>query len=174
MKLLVVSCVVAAACSGGSHGVDAPGGGSGSGSGSGGGACSLTLSGALTGTYVCRANTGYDSSNNKGGLAVTVVGAPEQISIGIGWMGMPQVHSYTQADADANGGVGIVMGTNVWAANAATSSSPAVGTYDLTLTSLGMSATNGTQTAYTAHGSLSASAPPRSGGGANVTVSMTF
>ena len=161
------------ACSGGSgSSIDAPG--SGSGSGSGAGACSLTLSGALTGTYVCRANTGYDSSNNKGGLTVTVVGAPEQISIGIGWTGMPQVRSYTQADGDANGGVGIVMGTSVWTANAATTSTPAVGTYDLTLTSLGMTATNGTQTAYTAHGSLSATAPARSGGGASVMVSMTF
>ena len=42
-------------------GVDAPGGGSGSNQG---GACSLTLSGAQTGTYSCTSTTVWASSNN--------------------------------------------------------------------------------------------------------------
>lgn len=172
MKILVALGVMVAACGGSNSGVDAPGNGSGSGSGAG--ACSLTLSGALTGTYVCRANTGYDSSNGKGGTGVTVVGAPEQITIGIGWTGMPMVRSYMQSDADTTGGVGIIMGSAVWQATAASGGNPAVGTFDLTLTSLGTAATNGTQTAYTAHGTFNATAPASTGGGASVMVTMTF
>lgn len=172
MKCIVAASLAVMACSSSNnHTADAPGNGSGS---SSGGACQLTLSGALTGTYSCTANTGYDGSNGKGGFGVTVSGAPEQITIGVGWMGMPQAKSYKQSDADATGGVGIVMGTNVWDANSASGGNAAVGTYDLSFTTLGNATTNGTQTIYSAHGSFTAMAPSRTGGGASVTVSMTF
>ena len=140
--------------------------------------CSMTLSGAVTGTFDCRpATTVWSSSNNTGGFGFSVT--TPAINVAIGWSGQPSGGAhYKITDSGASGGVTVQQGsgasTQVWAASAATGSNPAHGSYDLAFSSVSNAVTTSQGNAYSAEGTLSATLVPLTGQSGNVTVSVTF
>lgn len=177
MKWLLALCVAATACSSSSsHTADAPGNGSGSGS-NGGGACTLTLSGALSGSYACTASTVWASSNNQGGFGLSVSGFTGMVTIAVSWNGEPTTTTYHSTDAGAKGGASIVTGsgasTMAWAA-AVGNNQPPTGSYMVTFTTVANPITTSQGKGYTAHGSFDATLTPETGQAGSIMLSATF
>lgn len=144
--------------------------------------CTVTLSGAVTGTYDCKpASTGWSSSNNTGAFGFnTPSGSAAVVTTGIGWTGEPTTKHYRNTDADAQGGVTVQVGsgaaTQVWGACAANGCSGPAGTgaYDLGFSSVTNALSAGSGKAYTTDGTLTATLQPLTGQSGTVTVSVTF
>lgn len=138
--------------------------------------CTITLSGALSGTIPCTASLGYDAKNNLGVLGVSPVGSPTVHFTGsASFPGQPHTGTYQSTDAGAKGGLSVQQGTPTWFASSGGSSTQ--GSYALTLNSV----TNPRQTSsgdmlYDTSGVLTATLPAITGTGASgtVMVSVTF
>ena len=163
------------ACGGGSSKtIDAAG--NGSGSNGGGGACTLTLSGAQTGSYSCTAMTAWASSNNQGGFSLSVSGFTGMITVGVGWPGEPMATTYHSTDANAKGGASVVTGsgagTMAW--TAAVGNGNTIGSYMVTFSSVANPITTSQGKGYTAHGSFSATLMSQTGQSGTIMMSATF
>ncbi len=142
--------------------------------------CTVTLSGALTGTFDCKpATTVWSSSNNVGGFSFSVgsgSGTPTAptINVAIGFSGEPQAKSYQSTDSGMQAGVSVQAGsTAVWYATAPSGSSSAVGSYTLTFTSVSNAISASSGKVYDGEGTLTATLKSATGG-ADLNVSATF
>jgi len=139
-------------------------------------ACSVTLSGSVTGTYDCTpALTVWASAGDTGSFSFQVAnsGSQPSVVVSVWWMGQPATGRYTNAGG-SEGAMSVgTSSAQSWYATAGTGST--AGTYDLDLTSVTNAVGSSTGESYTSHGSLTASlvalAPGTTG---TVTLSATF
>ena len=141
--------------------------------------CTVTLSGAVSGTYDCKpATTVWSSANNRGGFSFSVgtSGSTPNINVAIAWTGEPAAGThYQRTDAGAQGGVTLITGsgagTQVWEA---VTGNNATGSYDLDFTSVSNALSTANGKAYTADGALDATLNPTTGQNGSVTVHVSF
>jgi hypothetical protein len=138
--------------------------------------CSITLSGAVTGTFACNAvSGGYQTSNSQGAVAASVGGATA-ITIGIAFPGDLHTGTFKDTDAGVQSALSVQTGTgsnNFWAAAAGTGGAK-TGSYTLTITDTGLRVPGQGGAAYPAvHGTLTATLPAVAGSGATGTVSLS-
>lgn len=134
--------------------------------------CSITLSGAMTGTFACTAAAAWASQNDSAAFVITSQTNTPAIIVGIGRRGQWAAGTFTNTTTDALGGVAISTGQSVWVAeSAAASGAQAVGSYTLNLTSA--SSTTVSQGAtYLVHGTFDSAAPAVAGSSATGTVTV--
>ncbi len=134
--------------------------------------CSVTLSGAVTGTFDCKpTTTGWVSATNNGnfGFGVSAV----SLNVGIGWLGQPGtgVH-YKPTDLGAQGGVSLQQGSGasaqLWSAGSTH------GSYDLYFSRLSTIETTSLANGYSADGTFDATLDPLSGQSGSVMLHATF
>jgi len=145
------------------------------------GACSITLSGAVTGTFPCAsaATGGYDHASNESavdftaGSAASASNTTPDITVAIGFSGSMQNGTFTSTGSGAGGGV-VVDGNpgSVWAATVASGANPATGSYTLVVSSNTTLAGNTSGSVYTVHGTLDATLPAVQGSSATGTVTL--
>lgn len=137
----------------------------------------LTLSGAQTASYSCTASTVWASSNNEGGLGISVQGFTGTVTISAGWPGEPTATTYHSTDTGAKGGASVVTGsgasTMAWTAAVGGGNAP-IGSYTLTFTSVVNPITTSNGKGYTAHGSFDATLQGQTGQSTTITMSATF
>ncbi len=138
--------------------------------------CSVTLSGAVSGTYNCQpATTLWSSSDNRGGFSfgVTASGTRPLISATVLWLNQPTVTSYTNADSAAEAQITVTTSANqTWQA-AVGQGAAATGSYTLTFTSVVQNGANAGGMAYSADGTLNATLPAVTASGASGVVIIT-
>ena len=164
--------VTGAGGSGGTGGSGGSGGTGGSGGG-GGSQCSITLSGAVTGTFNCNAVTAYDSGKNQGTIALTVPSPSplSSITVGIEKPGAPMSGVWSSSDAGATAGIVVQMPGGAMPATWDVSKGnggPDQGSYtaSVTVTATGV-------TGYTSTGSLTAVLPANTQTTASGTVNLS-
>ena len=167
---LALALVVIAAC-GGSNDIN----------NNGQGTCSVTLSGAQTGTYDCQAMLGaFSSTDNKSTAGAGTTGStPPTVSLAFAFAGDLHTGTFKDTDAGAIGITSVQTATNAfWASEVGQSNSdPKRGSYTLTLTSTGTRVAGNGGAAYLAvKGTLTAVLEPVSGTGStgNVNLTATF
>lgn len=141
----------------------------------GGGSCTVTLSGAQTGTSSCTApaTAVYASSNARSGISLSGTSSG-QPSIAVSWAGNVHTGTFTQTDAGAQAGITVTSGSSYWAVSAGGGAN--TGTYALQITSATSLGTVSGGQAWSVHGTLTATAPavPGSGASGTVNVQVTF
>jgi hypothetical protein len=145
-------------------------GNNGNGNNGGTNSCSMTLSGAQTGTIACTAGDPVlERSENNSEFQFTTTGTPTLAAF-VKVPGATAAGTY-QFSGVAFGTVTLTNGASQWyAANGSG------GTMSLTITSVTTTSTTSTLIAYKAHGTLTATLAPVSSTAAtgNVTVTLTF
>jgi len=139
--------------------------------------CSVSFSGATTGTYDCQpATTAYSLLDGDAvfSFGVTQSGARPQVAVSLAWVGEPQVGSYANTDVGAVAHLQVTTSSGAaWLASVGENNVGAAGTYLLTFSSV----VNNLQTAqgngYSTDGTLTATLTPVSGTGASGTVTLT-
>lgn len=136
----------------------------------GNGGCSVTLSGAQTGTYSCglAAVAAYTTATNQFAVAFNVSGTPS-VQVSLGSTGEPTARTYANNAAGAVGAVTVNSGTSSWFAVGGGG-----GTYSLVLSSVTQFSTGATGKTYTVHGTLDGTLANAASGGAAVTIHATF
>jgi hypothetical protein len=157
---------------GGAAGTSGSGGTTGSGgtSGSSGGTCSVTLSGAVTGTFACTAFGTYAMSSNLGGvtLAVSMPSPLAMITAAIEKPGMPATGTWTSSDSGGKSALVVQRsGTppSTWDATLGTTSDQ--GTYVMNANF------SGGGPLYKVSGTVTATLPAVAGTGSTGTVSLS-
>jgi hypothetical protein len=200
VRRFLVVLVLLGGCGGGSKASDGGGGAGGGGGGSGGGgpggggdaasaSCDadsmITVAGVLTGTRTApAASSSWATASNMGLVLSDANFGASGASFLAAWsfifMGQPQPGSYTDATpgltcvVTASQAPGEAGATNViWQANKGMSGTPDQGNCALTLTQVTATLTQSSQTQYCAHGSVQATLPPKPGGAATGTVTLT-
>jgi len=170
-SILAATTLALAACGGSGIG---PGGTIGSSNG-----CSITLSGAVTGTFDCKtAVVAWDSAKNEGFYAFSVAeaGATPQIAVAISFPGEPHSGTYASSGTGVTGAiiVSTSSSSNLW--EASKDSTSAQGTYSLKFTGVSTTYSTASGKAYNTAGSLDATMPAASGSAATgtVTAHVTF
>ncbi|HUJ27174.1 MAG TPA: hypothetical protein VLW85_14205 [Myxococcales bacterium] len=161
--------VAIAACGGGAPGLP-PGESS---------SCTVSLSGAISGSWDCKpATTVFTPSQNISGFAFEIPPADPQpeIQVGIIWAGQPAADAhYRNTDAGATASLSVISGRGTarqaWGACINEGCPVEGGSYDLHLTSVANPVDTSSGTAWNAEGTLSATLP--SGGNLYGTVTMT-
>jgi hypothetical protein len=134
----------------------------------------VMLTGARTSTVSGPApDTRYTPSVNNGEVGLRIGNGVEQVAFDFQFAGEPAVHTYV-GDTDAGIFCNIYDtldgGLDGWLANHG-AGFPDLGDCTLTLTSVSLKQDNVTQKDYTAHGSVTATLPARSG---NATGTINF
>jgi hypothetical protein len=169
--------MVAAYCGAGAGGTGGSGGGGTGGSGGGGSQCTITLTGAVTGTFTCTNVTTYDAGSNTAAMALVVnTPAPlQQLTVAVSKPGMPMTGAWSSSDAGAKGGVAVQqMPVNnippTWTASTGNGGAN-TGSWSANVT-----VTNNGGGAYTSTGTLTATLAAANGTGAMgaVNLSATF
>ncbi len=174
-KVVAVTTVMVLLACGSSADVLSPGGGS------SGSSCTLTVSGAMTGSYACTSRLA--SSSDITGLGYVMMGygtAGQTIPvIGVTFT-FPEVpYAGTFTDADADGGtsarISVTAGADAWAANDGTSAAT-TGTYTLVLTRVTLTKVLAEGEVYLFSGTLDATLPPvpRTSATTDVTLHASF
>ena len=132
--------------------------------------CSVTLSGAQTGTYSCglAAVAAYTTATNQFAIAFNVTGTPS-VQVSLGSTGEPTAKTYANNASGAAGAVTVNSGNSSWFAVGGGG-----GTYSLVLSSVTQYSSSATGKTYTVHGSLDGTLANAASGGATVTVHATF
>ena len=124
--------------------------------------CSITVSGAQTGTFACSAAAvgTWTMATDRGAVGFAHAGTPA-VAVAIQVPGDLATRTYSSTDTTVTGAVTVQTGTGgstaVWAAVTGAS---AQGSFSLTLTGVSYVATDtGGNKAYTVHGSVNATAP---------------
>jgi hypothetical protein len=153
----------------GCGGDETPGDGDG-----GSGMCKVTLSGSVSGTYDCSSSPTASYDMNKNQSAVTF-GVGDTLTVGISWSGDVRNATFRSTDTDAKGGVTSSSGMLYWAAVAgAANPSDDQGTYALALTSSSRLFGTAMGSAYTVHGTCTATMPGLAGATGTVSLSASF
>jgi len=141
--------------------------------------CSITLSGALTGTFDCLAQPtgGYDATKNETAITVAAgnagqaTNASPNVDIGLGYAGTLHTGVFHQSDSGAKGGVAVTGTANAsWLA--AQDNGTPMGTWTLNLTGATTIAGNSTGAADYVHGTVDATLPAVANSGASGTVTL--
>ncbi len=138
-------------------------------SGGGGGACSFTLTGGVSKTVACASAIAAPAS---GGWGLAIVGtgltSPESLVVGAVFTGGSTPANGTYTLATAQSATGIIYtdstGSKAWGATGG-------GGGSLSVTITGSTATGG---GWIVHGSLTATMPVLTGGGAPINATATF
>jgi len=167
MKLLVVA-VALGACGSSSGSADAPGTG---------GPCSVTLTGAATGSFPCVVpRTSWQASSNETNFTFDLTTGSPAVQVAIRFAGQPMVgQHHTTTDGASAGGIMVVdtSSSKMWDASAGAGSNAGVGMFDLSLTAVTTSIVSATGTTYSVNGALTATMPAVSGTGATGSVMLT-
>jgi hypothetical protein len=135
-------------------------------------ACSITLSGAQTGTLSCIASAAFDAARNES--IVTIMGGNANLVVKM--KGAPAAQRY--ASGDARSGCGFMVRTPAgayWYFNREFTKpgTPSGGSYELTLTSASPGTTAGNTKVFNVSGSLHTKLPAGAVGGATGQVDVT-
>ena len=170
MKRSILAAAVTlslAACGG-----TTPGGGLGQSNG-----CSVTLSGAQTGTYDCHSAFAiWDATKNQGGFtfSVSAGGTTPQITVAIEFTGEPHSGTISNTDTGASGGLTVYLSSGgsgtYWAALTDTSNSQ--GSYSLKFSGVSTTYSTTSGKTYNTDGTLDATMPAVSGTSATGTVTL--
>jgi hypothetical protein len=136
--------------------------------------CAMTLSGGVTGDFVCHAIGVWNAGLDRGGIDVVPdADASASVSGGIGFPGEPHTGTFTEGGTGANSLIELTSGPARWNVSAG---SVAAGSYTLQLTTVSNPAANSQGKSYLVHGVLDATLVPEAGTGAagNVTLHITF
>ncbi len=121
--------------------------------------CSVTLSGAVTGTYDCRPATTAWSITDDNGVFTFGVGASgtrPSIGLAIAWLGEPTDSTYHNTDPGAQADVYVTTSSGAtWRATVG-GGTAAMGSYSLTFTSVVNNLSTSTGRAYSTDGSVTA------------------
>ncbi|MGH7592615.1 MAG: hypothetical protein ACRELE_01985 [Gemmatimonadales bacterium] len=130
--------------------------------------CTVTLSGAQTGSPACTTGTALlDKSENLTALGFDGSGTPT-VSAHVKIPGPAATGTYP-ASSSSIGIIDVTSGTSLWGTDGN------FGTYTLTVTSVSQLSDGPTLTEYRTHGTLTATLPPISGAATgNVTMTITF
>lgn len=138
--------------------------------------CNITISGAQTGSGTCaEVITVWASASNTGAVSMLFTGSPT-LNAAVSFTGEPSAKTYKDTDTGAESALIVQSGvTSAWAATVG-GVNQHLGSYTLTLTSVGTAVTVATGKTYTAHGTLDVTAPAVAGTGSTgtVTVHITF
>lgn len=144
----------------------------------GSGRCSITLSGAQSGTFACIAVGGtYDVSSNRGSVAFQTSGATPVTTVSISFPGEPHPGTFTSTDTGAVSSLQVSYQTvsgSTWAATAG--SGTQTGTYTLVLNSVALIAQSTSGKAYAVSGRVDGTLLPipSSGASGNVLLHAAF
>jgi hypothetical protein len=150
--------------------------------------CSLTLGGAVTGSFDCRpATTFFNIATDTTGFAFSVQQRSDTpgVTVAVGVPGSPQSRTYRSTDANASGGLEVTTATGNGRWSAVIADGGATGSYTMIFSSVtcqtncspdGGPGDAGTAVPYTASGTLDATLPQAADGGipGNVTLHVTF
>lgn len=135
----------------------------------GSGGCSITLSGAQSGTFGCIAVGGtYDVPSNRGSVAFQTSGATPVTTVSISFPGEPRPATFSSADAGAVSSLQVSYQTvsgRTWAATAG--SGTQTGTYTLVLNSVALIGQSTSGKAYAVSGKVDGTLPPIASSGAS-------
>lgn len=138
--------------------------------------CTVTLSGAVNGTYDCRpATTTWAESIDVGQFTFQVLESASApgITVSIAWQGEPRVQHYRSVDHGANGQVSVTSGSTRWyvqVSNAAV----AGGSYDLDFASISATGPYYIGKVYTTAGTLDSALSTNKFGPADLSLHVTF
>jgi len=139
--------------------------------------CSVTFSGAFTGTYDCQpATTAYSLVDGDGvfSFGVTQSGSRPQVAVSLAWVGEPQVGSYANTDVGAVAHLAVTTSSGAaWLASVGENNVTATGTYLLTFSSVLNNLQTPQGSGYSTDGTLTATLNAVSGTGATGTVTLT-
>ncbi len=150
--------------------------------------CTVTLSGAVSGTYDCRpATTSYGSAtdNTAFSFGVPASGSRPAIGLTVVWIGIPtdsiyrnsdSTYSYKYNDVGAQADISVTTSNNqTWLATVG-EGTPAAGTYNLTFTSVVLNGATQSGNLYSAEGTVTATLPAVASSGAigTIILSATF
>jgi hypothetical protein len=150
--------------------------------------CTVTLSGAVSGTYDCRpATTSYGGATDNTGFTFGVRASGSQPAIGLTvvWIGIPTdsiyrnmdgTYSYKYTDIGAQGDISVTTSNGqTWLATIG-EGPPAAGTYILTFTSVTANSFTSSGGLYDGEGTVTATLPAVASSGATGTIilSATF
>jgi hypothetical protein len=175
---MTLSLAAVVACGGSDNtGPDGSGGtGIGGNNGSGNGACTITLSGAQTGSFDCsNVLAAWTSDDNITDFGFISSGSSANIVASIGFTGKPSKTTYKDTDTGAGAAVAVQIGSTGWTAGVA-EASPKTGSYALTISSMSVLSSAADGEVYTVHGTLSATLDPdpSTGASGSVTLNATF
>ncbi len=180
MELVLLAAL--AGCGSNGPNTNGPGGDGGNADGAGGPqACSITLSGAVTGTFACDPNSPgliytVQSNNSLFNMQHNQNAMDPQISIYLSEPGMPPASnmwsSNDPASATTTGQVNVATSSMSWMAQKGGSADQ--GSYLLSLSSVTQTYSNNVGAGFTAHGTLTATVPPAGGGTSVVNLTATF
>ncbi len=137
--------------------------------------CTITLTGAQTGSPPCSGVTViWTSDDNKFAFGFYTATGDTTVTGSLAAPGEPAKTTYQSTDATLLGSAVVDNGENGWLAQSADPSSdtPAVGSFTLTITSLSTMVSNSDGKVYTAHGTFTATLPASTDTGATGTVMM--
>lgn len=140
--------------------------------------CTLTLSGAITGTWDCRpATTTWQESIDEGIFRFTVpqTASTPAVDVQVAWTGQPKVQHYRSGDSDAQAGLTIQDSQQrSWHIVAGSSSAGVTGgSYDLDIAAITSSGPYYIGQEYTITGTLDASLVG-TGGASDLTMHVAF
>jgi hypothetical protein len=116
--------------------------------------CSITLTGAETGSPVCSNVAAVLTTNdNKTLFGFDGANGLDTVSVAVGFTGAPTVTTY-DTDAGASAVLFVENGTTLWTANSS------VGSWSLTISSVSTLTSGAGLTGYTVHGTLTATLEP--------------
>ena len=139
-----------------------------------GGPCTITLTGARTGTYDCSAarSAAWQSSGNQTGVGLNVPGDPI-ISVSVVFSGEAHTGVFHSTDSGVEGGAAVTRsnGTEAWEASVDPQSG-SVGSFTLNLTAVSVTTMSTSGKVYTAHGTVDATLPASAGSSATGVVTL--
>ena len=141
--------------------------------------CTVTLSGALGGTWDCRpAVIGWASASNSSGFGfdLTATATQPAVILSISFAGEPAVRSYASSDSAAQGVAEVLVAPGLqWLARVGGLNAPQ-GSYALTLTGVSDTVATARGKAYLVAGTVTATLPAvtASGAGGTITLTATF
>ncbi len=138
--------------------------------------CTVTLTGAITGTYNCEpATTAWGLADGMGvfSFGVSQSGSRPGVSVAISWVGEPTVGDFTSSDVGAVAHLALTMSSNqAWLASVGEGTA-AAGTYTLAFTSVVNNISTVSGNGYSTEGTLTASLTPVAGSGSSGTITMS-
>lgn len=163
---MILAAAVITAC-GGSDGTG-PSGATGNSSGT----CTITLSGAQTGSFECsNVLAAWTSDDNITHFGFISTGGTATAIASIGFPGKPFTATYKDTDAGAGAAVVVRIGNSGWEADVAEASAK-MGSYALTISSKSTLSSAADGEVYTVHGTLTATLDPDPSTDASGTVTL--
>ena len=138
--------------------------------------CTVTLSGAVSGTYDCRpATTTWSNTDDTGGFTfgIRASGTTPAMGLAIVWLGEPTDSTYAGTDAGAQADIFVTTASNqTWRASIG-GGTAAAGSYSVTFTSVTYNLPEAGGKGYSADGTLNATLPAVAASGATGVVILT-